>query len=57
MSILKLKDLDLNGKKVFIRADLNVPIKDGKVTSDARILASLPTIKYCLDSGAQRSTI
>lgn len=53
MSILKLKDLDLNGKKVFIRADLNVPIKDGKVTSDARILASLPTIKYCLDSGAQ----
>lgn len=53
MSVIKMTDLDLAGKRVFIRADLNVPIKDGKVTSDARILASLPTIQYCLDAGAK----
>lgn len=49
MSVIKMTDLDLSGKRVFIRADLNVPVKDGKVTSDARILASLPTIKRCLE--------
>lgn len=53
MSVIKLIDLDLKDKRVFIRADLNVPIKDGKVTSDARITASMATIKYCLDRGAK----
>ena len=53
MSVIKMTDLDLAGKRVFIRADLNVPVKDGKVTSDARILASLPTIQFCLDAGAK----
>ncbi|WP_082880397.1 phosphoglycerate kinase, partial [Oleiphilus sp. HI0128] len=40
MSVLKMMDLDLKGKRVLIREDLNVPVKDGKVTSDARIRAS-----------------
>ncbi|AVX00764.1 phosphoglycerate kinase [Vibrio vulnificus] len=53
MSVIKMTDLDLAGKRVFIRADLNVPVKDGKVTSDARIIASLPTIKLCLEAGAK----
>ncbi len=53
MSVIKMTDLELAGKRVFIRADLNVPVKDGKVTSDARILASLPTIKICLQAGAK----
>ncbi|SDH51664.1 phosphoglycerate kinase [Nitrosomonas sp. Nm132] len=53
MSVIKLTDLDLKDKRVFIRADLNVPIKDGKVTSDARITASMATIKYCLDRDAK----
>ena len=44
MTVLKMSDLDLQGKRVLIREDLNVPVKDGVVTSDARILASLPTI-------------
>ncbi len=45
-------DLDLSGKRVLIRQDLNVPVKDGKVTSDLRIQASVPTIKQALDAGA-----
>ena len=45
MAIINLTDLDLNGKRVLIRQDLNVPIKDGVVTSDKRIKASLPTMK------------
>ena len=53
MSVINLVDLDLKGKRVFIRADLNVPIKDGKVTSDARITASMATINHCLDKGAK----
>ncbi|MFD2178712.1 phosphoglycerate kinase [Veronia pacifica] len=53
MSVIKMTDLDLAGKRVLIRADLNVPVKEGKVTSDARILASLPTIKQCLEAGAK----
>ncbi|MBD1388741.1 phosphoglycerate kinase [Neiella sp. HB171785] len=53
MSVLKMKDLDLAGKRLFIRADLNVPVKDGKVTSDARILASIPTIEHALKAGAK----
>ena len=51
MSVIKLIDLDLKDKRVFIRADLNVPIKEGKVTSDARITASMATIKYCFGPG------
>ncbi len=53
MSFTKLTDLDLAGKRVLIRADLNVPVKDGKVTSDARIAASMPTIEHCLKAGAK----
>ncbi|MDH5178546.1 MAG: phosphoglycerate kinase [Gammaproteobacteria bacterium] len=52
MSFIKLTDLDLAGKRVLVRADLNVPVKDGKVTSDARISASMPTIEHCLKAGA-----
>lgn len=52
MSFIKLTDLDLAGKRVLIRADLNVPVKDGKVTSDARISASMPTIEHCAKAGA-----
>jgi phosphoglycerate kinase len=53
MSVIKLTDLDLKGKRVLIRADLNVPVKDGKVTSDARITASIPTFEHCLKAGAK----
>jgi len=53
MSVLKMTDLDLKGKRVLIREDLNVPVENGKVTSDARILASLPTMKAALDQGAK----
>ena len=53
MSFIKLTDLDLAGKRVLIRADLNVPVKDGKVTSDARITASMPTIEHCARAGAK----
>ncbi|MBP6123925.1 MULTISPECIES: phosphoglycerate kinase [Providencia] len=53
MSVIKMTDLDLAGKRVFIRSDLNVPVKDGKVTSDARIRASLPTIENALKQGAK----
>ena len=52
MSIKRMTDLDLQGKKVLIRQDLNVPVKDGKVTSDIRIKASLPTIEKALTAGA-----
>ncbi|MDM8349098.1 phosphoglycerate kinase [Pseudomonas sp. sp1636] len=52
MTVLKMTDLDLAGKRVLIREDLNVPVKDGAVTSDARILAALPTIKLALEKGA-----
>ena len=48
-----IKDFDLNGKKVIIRVDYNVPIKDGVITDDNRIVASLDTIKYALDNGAK----
>ncbi|MDE3963053.1 phosphoglycerate kinase [Glaesserella parasuis] len=53
MSVKKMADLDLAGKRLFIRADLNVPIKDGKVTSDARIRATIPTLKLALQKGAK----
>jgi len=53
MNVLKMTDLDLAGKRVLIREDLNVPVKDGVVTSDARIRASLPTIQHAINAGAK----
>ncbi|WP_020167715.1 MULTISPECIES: phosphoglycerate kinase [Methylotenera] len=53
MKFIKITDLDLSGKRVFIRSDLNVPVADGKVTSDARITASMATIEYALNAGAK----
>ncbi|HQS81930.1 MAG TPA: phosphoglycerate kinase [Thiobacillus sp.] len=53
MAFIRVTDLDLAGKRVFIRADMNVPVKDGKVTSDARITASMRTIEHCLNAGAK----
>ncbi|MFI3198020.1 MAG: phosphoglycerate kinase [Methylococcaceae bacterium] len=52
MSIQRMVDLDLSGKRVLIRQDLNVPVKNGKVTSDIRIQASVPTIEKALTAGA-----
>ena len=52
MSILRMTDLDLAGKRVLIRQDLNVPIENGRVTSDQRIVASVPTLETALDAGA-----
>lgn len=52
MPVKKMADLDLNGKRILIRQDLNVPVKDGEITSDIRIRASLPAIKLGLNSGA-----
>jgi len=53
MSVIKMTDLDLAGKRVLIRQDLNVPVADGKVTSDKRIRASLPTLEHCIKAGAK----
>ncbi|MCF8179200.1 MAG: phosphoglycerate kinase, partial [Sulfuritalea sp.] len=53
MTFKRITDFELQGKRVFIRADLNVPVKNGKVTSDARITASMPTITHCLRAGAR----
>ena len=53
MAVIKMTDLDLSGKRVLIRADLNVPVADGKVTSDARITASMATIEHALKAGAK----
>jgi phosphoglycerate kinase len=52
MSIVRMTDLDLSGKRVLIRQDLNVPVADGKVTSDQRLTASIPTLKLALEKGA-----
>lgn len=52
MTVLKMTDLDLKGKRVLIREDLNVPVKDGQVQSDARIKAALPTLKLALEKRA-----
>jgi len=53
MSVLRMSDLDLAGKRVLIREDLNVPFKDGKISSDLRIQAALPTIQLALQKGAK----
>lgn len=53
MPVLEMTGLDLAGKRVLIRQDLNVPLRDGVVTSDQRIKASLPTIRHCIDAGAR----
>ncbi len=53
LAVIRMTDLDLRGKRVLIREDLNVPVKDGKVTSTARIDAALPTLRTALDAGAR----
>ena len=53
MAVIKMQDLDLAGKRVLIREDLNVPISEGKVSSDARLRAALPTLKLALEAGAK----
>ena len=53
MATLKISDVDLRGKRVLIRADLNVPLMSGKIASDKRIQASIPTIQYAIDQGAK----
>lgn len=53
MSVIKMTDLALSNQRVLIREDLNVPIKDGKITSDARLRAALPTLKLALEAGAK----
>ena len=52
MTVLNMTDLELAGRRVLIREDLNVPIKNGEVTNDIRIQASLPTIEHALAAGA-----
>src|SRR3989304_2982567 len=53
MTIIKMTDLDLSGKRVLIRMDLNVPLKNGKVADDTRIRASMPTIEHAVNAGAK----
>jgi len=53
MSVIKMSELDLANKRVLIREDLNVPVKEGKISSDARLRAALPTIKNALEAGAK----
>src|SRR6187431_885330 len=53
MSKLSLSDLDVSGKRVFMRVDFNVPIKDGRITDDSRIEAALPSIRYVIERGGR----
>ena len=53
MAKLTIEDLDLAGKKVLMRVDFNVPMKDGEITDERRIKAALPTIRYVLEKGAK----
>ena len=52
MAKLSIRDLDLKGKRIFVRVDFNVPLKDGRITDDTRIRSSVPTIQYALERGA-----
>ena len=52
MTIVRMSDLDLRGQRVLIREDLNVPVEDGRITSETRILAALPTLRLALEKGA-----
>ena len=53
MAVKKLSDLDIKGRRVLIREDLNVPVSGGRVTSDARIVAAIPTLEYAIRAGAK----
>src|SRR6185436_20601653 len=53
MNKLSISDLDVAGKRVFMRVDFNVPLKDGKITDDTRIEASLPSIRHVLEKGGR----